>query len=113
LAAASDIVKLPPGSWVIQNGANSSVGRAVIAIAKSLGLMTVNVVRREGYLGNKGAGCDVILLDGPDLAKRVAADTGNAPRSSLRSSTVDRRRDTTPQADQQMVTFLRCSGRFR
>jgi NADPH:quinone reductase-like Zn-dependent oxidoreductase len=32
----SDIVKLPRGSWVIQNGANSGVGRATVAIAKSL-----------------------------------------------------------------------------
>jgi NADPH:quinone reductase-like Zn-dependent oxidoreductase len=32
------IVKLPRGSWVIQNGANSGIGRATVAIAKSLGL---------------------------------------------------------------------------
>src|SRR3981081_2377063 len=39
----TDIVKLPRGSWVIQNGANSGVGRASVAIAKSLGLKTINV----------------------------------------------------------------------
>ncbi len=43
----TDIVPLPRGSWVIQNGANSGVGRATVAIAKSLGLKTVNVVRRD------------------------------------------------------------------
>jgi NADPH:quinone reductase-like Zn-dependent oxidoreductase len=76
----TDIVKLPSGSWVIQNGANSGVGRAAIAIAKSLGLMTVNVVRREGVISEiRALGGDVVLLDGPDLAKRVAAHTGNAP----------------------------------
>jgi NADPH:quinone reductase-like Zn-dependent oxidoreductase len=32
----TDIVKLPSGSWVIQNGANSGVGRATIAVAKLL-----------------------------------------------------------------------------
>ena len=76
----TDIVKLPSGSWVIQNGANSGVGRATVAIAKSLGLRTVNVVRREEVVAEmKALGSDVVLVDGPDLAKRVAAETGNAP----------------------------------
>lgn len=76
----TDIVKLPRGSWVIQNGANSGVGRAVIAIAKSLGLKTVNVVRREDVIAEvKAIGGDVVLLDGADLGKRVAAETGKAP----------------------------------
>jgi len=36
---------LKEGDIVIQNGANSAVGQAVIQIAKSLGLVSVNVVR--------------------------------------------------------------------
>jgi len=76
----TDIVELPRGSWVIQNGANSGVGRATVAVAKSLGLRTVNVVRRDEVVAEmKALGGDVVLVDGPDLAKRVAADTGNAP----------------------------------
>src|SRR5713226_9627782 len=76
----TDIVKLPRGSWVIQNGANSGVGRATVAVAKSLGLRTVNVVRRGEVVAEiKALGGDVVLVDGPDLAKRVAAETGNAP----------------------------------
>src|SRR6516225_8091356 len=76
----TDIVKLPRGSWVIQDGANSGVGRAVVAIAKSLGLRTVNIVRRDEVVAEmKALGGDVVLVDGPDLAKRVAAETGNAP----------------------------------
>jgi NADPH:quinone reductase-like Zn-dependent oxidoreductase len=76
----TDIVKLPRGSWVIQNGANSSVGRATVAIAQSLGLRTVNVVRRAEVVAEmKALGGDIVLVDGPDLAKRVAAETGNAP----------------------------------
>jgi NADPH:quinone reductase-like Zn-dependent oxidoreductase len=76
----TDIVKLPRGSWVIQNGANSGVGRATVAIAKSLGLKTVNVVRREEVVPEiKALGGDVVLVDGPDLAKSVAAETGGAP----------------------------------
>jgi len=76
----TDFVTLPSGSWVIQNSANSGVGRALIPIAKSLGLKTVNVVRRDDVVADiKAIGGDVVLVDGPDLAKRVAAETGKAP----------------------------------
>jgi NADPH:quinone reductase-like Zn-dependent oxidoreductase len=76
----TDIVKLPPGFWLIQNGANSGVGRATIAIAKSLGLRTVNVARRADVVAElKALGGDVVVVDGPDLAKRVATETGDAP----------------------------------
>jgi NADPH:quinone reductase-like Zn-dependent oxidoreductase len=76
----TDFITLPSGSWVIQNSANSGVGRALIPIAKSLGLKTVNVVRREEVAAElKAIGGDVVLVDGPDLGKRVAAETGNAP----------------------------------
>jgi NADPH:quinone reductase-like Zn-dependent oxidoreductase len=76
----TDIVKLPRGSWVIQNGANSGVGRATVAIAKVLGLRTVNVVRRDAVVAEmKAQGGDVVLVDGPDLAQRVAAETASAP----------------------------------
>jgi NADPH:quinone reductase-like Zn-dependent oxidoreductase len=75
----TDFVTLASGSWVIQNSANSGVGRALIPIAKSLGLKTVNVVRREDVVAEiKAIGGDVVLVDGPDLAKRVAVETGNA-----------------------------------
>nr|XP_053652137.1 enoyl-[acyl-carrier-protein] reductase, mitochondrial-like [Cherax quadricarinatus] len=40
-----DFVPLTSGDTVIQNGANSAVGQAVIQIAAALGLKTVNVVR--------------------------------------------------------------------
>ena len=76
----TEYVTLPSGAWVIHNSANSGVGRALIAIAKSLGLKTVNVVRRDDVVAEiKAIGGDVVLVDGPDLAKRVAAETGKAP----------------------------------
>ncbi|TAI64251.1 zinc-dependent alcohol dehydrogenase family protein [Bradyrhizobium sp. Leo170] len=76
----TDFVTLAPGAWLIQNAANSGVGRAVIGIAKSLGLKTVNLVRREEVVADlKASGGDVVLVDGPDLNKRVAAETGGAP----------------------------------
>ncbi|KAL0967370.1 hypothetical protein UPYG_G00251390 [Umbra pygmaea] len=40
-----DFISLRPGMTVIQNGANSAVGQAVIQIAASLGVKTVNIIR--------------------------------------------------------------------
>ncbi len=42
-----DFGDLAPGDVVIQNGANSMVGLAVIQIAKKFGLKTINIVRSD------------------------------------------------------------------
>ncbi|KAK3820120.1 MAG: hypothetical protein J3Q66DRAFT_281116 [Benniella sp.] len=45
-----DFKTLSPGDFVIQNGANSGVGEAVIQLAKPLGVKTINVIRnRPGH----------------------------------------------------------------
>ena len=75
----SDFVDLKAGDWVIQNVANSAVGRLLIVLAKQRGLRTVNVVRRAELAGElKALGADLVIVDGEDLAARVAAVTGNA-----------------------------------
>jgi NADPH:quinone reductase-like Zn-dependent oxidoreductase len=75
----SDFVDLAPGEWVIQNVANSAVGRLLIVQAHQRGLRTVNVVRRAELAGElKALGADVVLVDGDDLADRVASATGKA-----------------------------------
>ena len=75
----TDLVELRPGDWIIQNVANSAVGRFVIRLGRAGGVRTVNVVRREA-LGAELAplGADVCVVDGPDLADRVKAATGGA-----------------------------------
>ncbi|KAG6370370.1 hypothetical protein JVT61DRAFT_12184 [Boletus reticuloceps] len=40
-----DVVQLKEGDWVVQNGANSAVGQAVIQIAASKGVRTINFIR--------------------------------------------------------------------
>ncbi|KAH8110831.1 NAD-binding protein [Phellopilus nigrolimitatus] len=40
-----EFVDLKPGDWIVQNGANSAVGQAVIQIAAHRGLKTINFVR--------------------------------------------------------------------
>ncbi|KIJ60943.1 hypothetical protein HYDPIDRAFT_97628 [Hydnomerulius pinastri MD-312] len=42
-----DFVRLQEGDWVIQNGANSAVGQAVIQIAAAKGLKTINLIRNS------------------------------------------------------------------
>jgi NADPH:quinone reductase-like Zn-dependent oxidoreductase len=73
------LVNLPAGAWVVQNAANSGVGRAVIQIARILGLRTVNVVRREGLDSDlERLGADTVLVEGPGLARRIRERTGTA-----------------------------------
>jgi trans-2-enoyl-CoA reductase len=40
-----DYIQLQPGDLIVQNGANSSVGMAVIQLCKHMGVKTLNVVR--------------------------------------------------------------------
>jgi trans-2-enoyl-CoA reductase len=75
----SEFVDLQPGEWVIQNAANSGVGYYLVQLAKLRGLKTVNVVRRESLIAPlKAEGADVVVVDGDNLAKRVAEATGGA-----------------------------------
>src|SRR2546425_6252 len=76
----SDVVPLKPGDWVIQNVANSAVGRLVIRLARPRGAKTVNVVRRDSLFGElKALGADACVVDGPDLAEAVKTHTRGAP----------------------------------
>jgi NADPH:quinone reductase-like Zn-dependent oxidoreductase len=80
LLLLTSIVSLNAGEWMIQNVANSSVGRLVIALARQRGIKTVNVVRRESLFAPLQAlGADACVVDGPQLAETVKAHTGGAP----------------------------------
>ncbi len=75
----SDFVDLKGGDWVVQNVANSAVGRLLIVLAHQRGVRTVNVVRRPELAAElKQLGADLVIVDGDDLATRVARETGNA-----------------------------------
>ncbi len=72
------------GAWVIQNAGNSGVGHSVIKLAKTLGLRSISVVRRPELIDElTKLGADAVLVDGPDLAARVAAITGKEARPKL------------------------------
>jgi trans-2-enoyl-CoA reductase len=77
LLLLSDVVPLKPGDWIVQNVANSAVGRQVIVLARARGVRTLNVVRRESLFAElKALGADACAVDGPVLAARVQALTG-------------------------------------
>lgn len=61
-AMLQDYVQLQRGDCIIQNGANSAVGQAVIQLAANRGIQTINVIRNrpdfkslETYLRGLGA----------------------------------------------------------
>jgi len=72
-------VDLDKGDWVVQNAANSGVGRALIQIANHEGLRTLNFVRRAELIPELLAlGADAVFLDNEDgvaEAKALLADT--------------------------------------
>lgn len=72
-----DFVEPRPGGWVIQNAANSAVGRHVIAFARQLGLRTINIVRRKELAPElERLGADAVLLDTDDWRVEVPRITG-------------------------------------
>jgi NADPH:quinone reductase-like Zn-dependent oxidoreductase len=74
-----EFVSLKPGDWIVQNAANSGVGRAVIVFAKQKGLRTINIVRRPKLIDElKEIGADIVLLVGPSTAAEANRATGGA-----------------------------------
>ncbi len=79
LVMLTDFVDLKEGDWIMQNAANSAVGRYIITLAKSMNLKTVNIVRRESLIQElKDLGADVVVLEGPNCTKQVIQETNNA-----------------------------------
>ena len=73
------VTTLKEGDWIIQSAANSAVGEYLIQLAAQRGVKTINVVRRDSLVPRLEAlGADVVLVDGPDLAERAIAATGDA-----------------------------------
>lgn len=72
---------LEPGSWIVQNAANSGVGRCVIAVAKELGIRTMNLVRRPELTEELLAlGADVVVTDDDDGMEAAKASDAEKPK---------------------------------
>jgi NADPH:quinone reductase-like Zn-dependent oxidoreductase len=75
---------LAPGAWVGQTGANSAVGRYVIALAQQAGIRTLNVVRRPEVAAElTELGADAVVVSGPDLGEQLAKALGGDQISLL------------------------------
>ena len=80
LVMLRDFVALQPGEWIVQNAANSAVGRCVIRLARHFGWRTINVVRRAELADElKRDGADIVLVDGEQLGAEIKAATDAAP----------------------------------
>jgi NADPH:quinone reductase-like Zn-dependent oxidoreductase len=74
----TEYTELKPGDWVVQNSANSGVGRSLIAIARARGLRTINFVRRRELLKElKAAGGDIVLVEEPGAVEEALRLVGN------------------------------------
>ena len=80
-----DFVKLEPGDWIVQNAANSGVGRGVIQLARALGWKTLSVVRRPELVEElRAAGGTVVVTEECDLRKELKGLCGGAkPKLAL------------------------------
>ena len=73
-----EYVDLQPGDWVAQNAANSGVGRSVIAIAKSRGLRTINLIRRAELVEElRASGGDIVVVDEAGVLDKVRQAVGD------------------------------------
>ena len=80
LVMLRDFVPLQPGEWIVQNAANSAVGRCVIRLARHFGWRTVNVVRRTELVDElKAEGADAVLVEGEKSSAEIKSATGGAP----------------------------------
>lgn len=75
-----EFVDLPPRGWVVQNAANSAVGRCVIGLARHYGWRSVNLVRR-GEVANelKALGADVVLVESDKTKDEIKEAIGGEP----------------------------------
>ena len=75
----SEYVDLGRDDWVVQNAANSGVGRWVIAFARARGLRTINIVRRAELVPElEASGADVVVVDSPDVSRRIREAVGSS-----------------------------------
>jgi len=79
LLMLESFTQLSPGEWIVQNAANSAVGRSVIQIARARGWRTLNVVRRPELVEELMAlGGDVVVTEEVDLRKQIRDFTGGS-----------------------------------
>jgi NADPH:quinone reductase-like Zn-dependent oxidoreductase len=75
----SEYAHLEPGDWVVQNAANSGVGRSLIALAKARGFRTINLARDAStFAALTASGADIVHLDDASATEDVRKEIGAA-----------------------------------
>jgi NADPH:quinone reductase-like Zn-dependent oxidoreductase len=75
----SEFTTLGPGDWIVQNAANSGVGRSLIALAKTRGFRTINLTRDAStFAALTASGADIVHLDDSSAAEEVRREVGDA-----------------------------------
>jgi NADPH:quinone reductase-like Zn-dependent oxidoreductase len=69
---------LKSGDWVVQNAANSGVGRSLIVMAKARGIKTINFVRRTELVPElRAIGGDLVAASEDVVPDEIRAAIGN------------------------------------
>lgn len=81
IAMTRDVLRIPPGEWLLQSAAGSSLGKMVIRLGKKYGFRTMNVVRRREQIEElKQLGADAVFVqsDGPvdEQVRHLTGGTG-------------------------------------
>lgn len=73
-----EVLAVQEGEWVLQNAANSAVGRFVIQLSRRYGYRTINIVRRSELREELlELGADEVICEGDeDVVERVKELTG-------------------------------------
>lgn len=74
-----EFIALNAGDWVVLNAANASVSHAIIAIAKSKGIKTLGIVRRQEAVDIAlKAGADIVVVEDENVVGEAKKATNNA-----------------------------------
>ncbi|MBG91236.1 MAG: hypothetical protein CL521_05410 [Actinobacteria bacterium] len=78
-AMLTQFQELNKGEWVVQNLANSGVGRWVIYLAKKLGYKTCNIVRSDASVASlKALGADEVIVYSDHMSQAIKEVAGYA-----------------------------------
>ncbi|NTV65666.1 MAG: zinc-dependent alcohol dehydrogenase family protein [Oscillochloris sp.] len=73
-----EVLRVEPGAWLLQNAANSAVGRFIIRLAHRTGIRTVNLVRRPELADElRAEGADAVIYESDeDVLDQIARIVG-------------------------------------
>jgi NADPH:quinone reductase-like Zn-dependent oxidoreductase len=81
LVMTRELLRIPPGEWLLQTAAGSEVGKMIIRLGKRYRFRTINVVRRREQIDElKRLGADAVICDSdgslPDQVRSIAGSGG-------------------------------------